>query len=272
MQPILTYSLIFSVLFLACLEFHLEFNSINIGVFGTPLELVALLFLDFENKTLGHVFLVELQVVHELLVNVAIGVAHEHAEPGLESARVVECEFAGDSFGVGVRFQLDIRNKGGGAQNQVHMTENASERILVPGETDREFARMSVAVVCAVSTFATEVDSAVGGAHIGDSYAKNVFFADFEGFLKFNGKGGVGTEMRAQELSVEPEGGMRSNAFEPQENALCDLLFFVDGESLEVEGAILRHKKFVKRFFPNIPIFVLIFWKIKCIIICKKII
>ena len=241
-----------SVLFLAGLDFHLEFNGVDIGVLGAPLELVALLFLDFENKTLGHVFLVELQVVHELLVNVAIGVAHEHAESGLEAAGVIEADFAGDALGVGIGFELHVRNEGCGTENQVHMAKDTAKGVLGPGEADREFARVYKAVIGAVGTFAAKVNTAVECAHVGNAHAEHVFFAELQGLLEFNNKRSVGAKVGAQKLAVQPNGGVAGNTFETQENALGNLLFVIDGKTLEVEGAVVRHQKLVKSPFPNV--------------------
>jgi len=45
---------------------------------------------------------------------------------------------------------------------------------------------------------------------------------------------------------------MCSHTFKAQENALGDLLFVFDGETLEVERAVLGQKQFFKRPFPNV--------------------
>ena len=121
------------------------------------------------------------------------------------------------------------------------MTENAAKRVLLPREAYRHFTRMGVAVVGAVFAFAAEVDTAVGGTHIRDTDAKDVLFADFQGFLRFNDKGSVGSEMSSEELAVKPYGCVRCNSFKTEENTLGDLFFVFDSETLEIEGAILRH-------------------------------
>ena len=237
---------------LAALVFHGGFDGEHVRLFEAPDALVALPVLDGEYETLRGVFAVELYAVLEEFVDIAARVAHDEAQAGRAAARVVEREFHGDAFLVHVRFHAHVLDKGGVAEDEVDVTENTSERVLQPRFADRHFGGVDVAVVGAFAAFAAEVDTAVRGAHVGDADAKNVFTGELDGLLGFEDEGGIGAEMRAKELTVEPDGGMGGDAAETQENPLGDLFFVVDGESFEIIGAILRHQEFFEIPFPDV--------------------
>ncbi len=242
------------ILFLALgiLALHLDFDGEHVRLVRTPNAFVLLPVLDAEGKALRCVFAVELDSVLVPFVHVADGIAHQETQAGLEIAGVVEADFDGDSFLVHVGFDAHVRNKCRVSEDEVHVSENASERILRPGEADRHVAWVYIAVVGTVGAFATEVDAAVGGAHVCDAHAENIFFAELYGLLGFNDKRRVCAKVVAQELSVEPDGGMRGYAFKTQEDSLGDLLFVFDGKALEIIGAVLGHQKFFEFSFPNV--------------------
>ena len=132
------------------------------------------------------------------------------------------------------------------------MPKDTAERVLRPGEADGHFARVYVAVVRVVAAVAAKVDAAVGGTHVGHADAEHVLFANLDGLLGLENERRVGTEMRAEQLTVEPDGRVSGDAFETQENTLCDLFFVFDSETLEVERAVLGQKQLFKRPFPNV--------------------
>ena len=161
---------------------------------------------------------------------------------------------------------MNIRNKCGVAENQVYVTADTAIRILRPGEANRHFSRVGVAVVCAFLAFATEVNAAIRCTHVGNADAKDVFFAELDSLLRFNDKGRVGAKVVAQKLTVKPDGGVCCDLFKAEENALCDLLFVVNRESLEIECAVLGHQKLVKSSFPDVGnANSLCFFRIRCI-------
>ena len=242
---------VFGRLALAGLDFHLHFDGEHVGLFGAPHALAAVEILDAENQAVGRVLLVELRIVLEPFEHVAVRVTHEDAQARAEPAGVVERDFEGHTFLVHVRFHVQVRNEGRVPENQVHVPENASERVLRPGQAYRNYARVGVTVVGAFLGFAPEVDAAVGGAHVGHADAEHVLFAELDGLLGFENKWRVGPEVVTEQLAVEPDGGMRGNALKTEENALCDLFFVFDGETLEVECAVLRHQKLFERPFPD---------------------
>ncbi len=241
-----------TVLFLTCLDFQLEFNSIGIRMFRSPQELVLLHVLHFEDVALGGVFLVQLDVVDEMFEYFAGGISHEHAEASHETAGVVKADFASDAFLVQVRFHLNVVNECCSTQDQFHVTVDTAKGILIPGQAHRHFAGMGKAVVCAFLGFATKVDTAIGGTHICNTDAKNVFFANLQSLLSFQSEGSVCTKVCAQQLTVQPYSGMSCNSVKAEENSLGNLLFVFNSETLEIVGAVLGHQKLVKCAFPDV--------------------
>ena len=208
-----------------------------------PDALAAVEILDAEHDAQRRVFLVELGTVLEPFVDVAVRVPHEDAEACVETAGVVEADFKRYAFLVHVGLDMEVGNESGVSEDEVHVSEDTAEGVLVPGEADGHFAGVGKAVVRTFVGFAAEVNTAVGCTHVRDADAEDVFFAELDGLLRFEDKGGVGAEVVAEELAVEPYGRVSRDAFESKEYALGDLFFVVDSESLEIESAVLRHQK-----------------------------
>ena len=236
---------------LVALDFELELDGEQVGLVRAPHALVLFPVLDAEDHLGRCVFAVELERL-VAFVHVAARALHEDAQAGLETARVVERRLDGDPFLVHVRFEVHIGNECRVTEDEVHVAVDTAEGVLVPREANRHFARVGVTVVGAFAAFATEVDAAVGGTHVGHAHAENVFFANLERLLGFQDEGGVGAKVRSQELTVEPNGGVGRNALETQENAFGDQLFVVQGEPLEVVCAILGHQELAERAFPDV--------------------
>ena len=242
----------FLPLALCGLVFHLNFEGEHVGLVRAPNALVSLPVLDGEYKALRCVFFVELDVVLEPFVNVTVRVSHEETEACRATARVVEGKVHGDAFLVHVRFHVHVRNKGCVTENEVYVTKDTAKRVLVPRFAHGHFAGVHVAVVGSFLALAAKVDAAVRCAHVGNAYAKDVFFAELDCFLRFKSERRVGAKVRAEDFSVEPNGGVCGDAVKVQKDALGDLLLVLDGKALEVIGAVLGHQKFVERTFPNV--------------------
>ena len=111
---------------------------------------------------------------------------------------------------------------------------------------------MGVTVVGTVGAFTTEVDTAVRCPHIGHTDAQDVFFANLDGFLCFDGKRRISPEVGSQADAVEPDRGVGGDPFKAQEYALGHQLVVIQGETLEVEGAVLGHEQLVEATFPDV--------------------
>ena len=239
-------------LVLAALVFHGRLDGEHVGLFEAPYALVALPVLDGENEALRSVFAVELDAVLEEFIDFAAGVPHDKTQARRASARVVEREFHGHAFLVHVRFHAHVLDERRVTENEVHVAEDSSERVLEPRFAHGHLGRVHVAVVGPFAAFAAEVDTAIGGAHVGNAHAKDVLAGELDGFLGLEDEGGVRAEVRAQELAVQPYGGMGGNSAETQENTLGNLFFVVNRESFKVIGAILRHQEFFEFSFPDV--------------------
>ena len=132
------------------------------------------------------------------------------------------------------------------------MSIDTAEGVLVPGKPDRHFAGVSVTVVGAVFAFTSKVNAAVCCTHVGHSNAQDILFAELDGLLRFKRKGSVGSKVGSQADTVEPDSGVGGNAFKAEENALGYEFVIVQGETLEVESAVLGHEQLVKRSFPDV--------------------